>query len=416
MRFLDAQWHQIGTKASLGRTLSRITGIPEAVLAAPQTDHLSRLPLARRISWMAARQTTRVEDRAYALLGILDIHMPMLYGEGDMAFRRLQEELMRKYNDLSVFAWNGGPRDAEYMPVLATSPSDFARHAAHDDDGDDGDDDGPLGDRLRTSFTLTNQGVFFPRARIYCQNGDEHHRHHYLLMLNYRDASFNGITPGHWSIALQKIGPSLFVRLNLTPSRRRSFRSRPVLDPLYETVCILDRLPDLLTRRLPLWERHAVRLRWKPWPKAGRQYWNIRAAEPRDNWDLIGGQFLVEMASDRYMHVVFVPGNYRSNPRFDYFVLVMQVGGAAAGHARDSSRLSVRIVPSHLWPGVNDTPFQFASKEALALSSLGEAPAADPGPERISLVGYDMCVSVRLVVQNNGVPYHFVFLDWKEPV
>ena len=32
------------------------------------------------------RQTTRIEDMAYCLLGLFDVHMPLLYGEGRKAF------------------------------------------------------------------------------------------------------------------------------------------------------------------------------------------------------------------------------------------------------------------------------------------------------------------------------------------
>ncbi|KAG5984603.1 hypothetical protein E4U55_004045 [Claviceps digitariae] len=422
LRFFNAQWQEVGTRNSLGKTIARITDIPKAVLVAPQMNNLHQLPLARRISWMAKRQTTRVEDRSYALLGILGIHMPMLYGEGDMAFQRLQEEIIRKYNDLSVFAWTGSPRETEYMPVLASSPSDFARNAVNARDEDDNDvsaqdeDDSSskLGDKLRTQFSLTNQGVYFPSVRLYCQNGDENYRYHYLLMLNYRDPSFRGIRDKDWYIILQKVGPGLFVRIHETPDRRQAFRKRSILDPVYESVCLVNRINDTLSRQLSLWERHAVRLRWKPWTKSGRKYWNIRATEPRANWDLIGGQFLVEMASEQYMHIVFVPGNYQTNPRFEYFVLVIHVGGAAESETRDARHISVRVVNSNLWPGVNETPFQFASKESLALASLAPKADADTSPERIYLVGYDMSISVKLMMQKNGVPYHLVFLDWKE--
>jgi hypothetical protein len=57
------------------------------------------------MSWASHRSTTRVEDRAYSLLGIFDINMPLLYGEGAKAFRRLQEEIIRTRNDPSIFAF-----------------------------------------------------------------------------------------------------------------------------------------------------------------------------------------------------------------------------------------------------------------------------------------------------------------------
>jgi ankyrin repeat protein len=57
------------------------------------------------MSWAADRVTTRKEDGAYSLMGIFGINMPLLYGEGDKAFYRLQEEIMRVSDDHSLFAW-----------------------------------------------------------------------------------------------------------------------------------------------------------------------------------------------------------------------------------------------------------------------------------------------------------------------
>jgi len=51
------------------------------------------------------RQTTRPEDLSYCLLGLLEVHMPLLYGEGARAFIRLQEEVMKTGNDPTIFAW-----------------------------------------------------------------------------------------------------------------------------------------------------------------------------------------------------------------------------------------------------------------------------------------------------------------------
>ena len=42
---------------------------------------------------------------AYCLLGIFDINMALLYGEGKKAFLRLQEEIMKVSEDQSLFAW-----------------------------------------------------------------------------------------------------------------------------------------------------------------------------------------------------------------------------------------------------------------------------------------------------------------------
>jgi hypothetical protein len=44
--------------------------------------------------WIEKRETTRKEDKAYSLLGIFDVYMPLIYGEGrESAFKRLREEI-----------------------------------------------------------------------------------------------------------------------------------------------------------------------------------------------------------------------------------------------------------------------------------------------------------------------------------
>jgi hypothetical protein len=88
IEFYDAQWSEIGTKASLSVTLARITKIRLEVLRGLPLDSCN---VAERMSWAARRTTTRAEDMAYCLLGLFSINMPLLYGEGEeRAFLRLQ--------------------------------------------------------------------------------------------------------------------------------------------------------------------------------------------------------------------------------------------------------------------------------------------------------------------------------------
>lgn len=47
-----------------------------------------------------------MEDIAYCLLGIFDVNMPLLYGEGHKAFYRLQEQIIRETGDDSILAWD----------------------------------------------------------------------------------------------------------------------------------------------------------------------------------------------------------------------------------------------------------------------------------------------------------------------
>ncbi|PIL25402.1 hypothetical protein GSI_13292 [Ganoderma sinense ZZ0214-1] len=120
--FFSQTWELLGTKASLAGLVEEITSIPVSVLtgcARGPHRSLDECSVAQRMSWAANRQATKVEDQAYSLLGIFDIQMPTLYGEGERAFRRLQEEILRRIPDQTIFAW--GPVYPDAFPKLATS-------------------------------------------------------------------------------------------------------------------------------------------------------------------------------------------------------------------------------------------------------------------------------------------------------
>lgn len=125
--FYNASWQLLGSKETLSPFLSSITGIDEAILIGKAP--LRKVPVATRMSWASKRQTTRTEDSAYCLLGVFDINMPLLYGEGEKAFARLQSEILQETNDLSILAWTSTVTDPErreeYSGLLAKSPSDF---------------------------------------------------------------------------------------------------------------------------------------------------------------------------------------------------------------------------------------------------------------------------------------------------
>lgn len=107
-----------------------ITGIDPSALASLnyESDPLSKFSVAQRMSWAAGRQTSREEDIAYSLLGIFDTNMPLLYGEAEHAFTRLQEEIIRRSADQTIFAWKSTLHDGARL--LAPSPRNFkdAKH------------------------------------------------------------------------------------------------------------------------------------------------------------------------------------------------------------------------------------------------------------------------------------------------
>lgn len=105
MIFYAKDWVVFGSRADFWVEFSQITKIDEDVLLHPSKRALQQLSVATRMSWASNRTTTRVEDVAYSLLEIFNVNMPLLYGEGEKAFIRLHEEIMRDSDDHSRFAW-----------------------------------------------------------------------------------------------------------------------------------------------------------------------------------------------------------------------------------------------------------------------------------------------------------------------
>ncbi|KLU85575.1 hypothetical protein MAPG_04598 [Magnaporthiopsis poae ATCC 64411] len=124
LQFYQAGWQAMGTKRSLLRYIHDITRIPTVVLEDREATFTRCV--AQRMSWAAGRVTRRPEDVAYCLLGLFGVNMPMLYGMGKKAFLRLQEEIIKDTNDLSIFAWidQSLDSDAEHG-VFAESPDVF---------------------------------------------------------------------------------------------------------------------------------------------------------------------------------------------------------------------------------------------------------------------------------------------------
>ncbi|KAK1510403.1 HET domain-containing protein [Colletotrichum costaricense] len=118
VEFFDAAWENLGTRSSLAPKIESITKIPTDFLERNEESPAIRsAKIAMRMSWAARRQTTRVEDIAYSLLGIFDVNMPLLYGEGEKAFERLQIEIMKQSSDDSILAWAS---NSKHKPKPAT--------------------------------------------------------------------------------------------------------------------------------------------------------------------------------------------------------------------------------------------------------------------------------------------------------
>ncbi|KAK0623854.1 heterokaryon incompatibility protein-domain-containing protein [Immersiella caudata] len=154
VRFYTISWQYVASRnknASFTSLIEEVTGVPASVLdrppccrnpnvqqmwrgrsctncsrdtSSPVLAALNQHSISERMSWAAVRQTTRPEDQAYCLFGLFGVNMPLLYGEGDRAFRRLQEEIIRISNDQSILAFTNLEADLEEN-LLALSPYSF---------------------------------------------------------------------------------------------------------------------------------------------------------------------------------------------------------------------------------------------------------------------------------------------------
>ena len=93
VEFFSKEGELLGNKTSLEQQICSVTGIP---LKALRGGSLSDFSITERMTWAATRETTRKEDIAYSLLGIFNVSMSLIYGEGrEKALKRLREEIER---------------------------------------------------------------------------------------------------------------------------------------------------------------------------------------------------------------------------------------------------------------------------------------------------------------------------------
>jgi hypothetical protein len=127
VEFFCSNGNGIGDKKSLERQLHKITGIPVSAL---QGSPLSEFSFDERISWAQIRETKREEDKAYSLLGIFDISMPVIYGEGkENAFRRLNREWKYRLDELSTISQAISNCDKRSTTLPFQSSAATSRHA-----------------------------------------------------------------------------------------------------------------------------------------------------------------------------------------------------------------------------------------------------------------------------------------------
>jgi hypothetical protein len=135
IKFFSESWKPLTAKPNdkipdselgcpLWKIISDITQIPVDQLLNFEPGINS---VRERMGWASKRETTRVEDMAYCLIGIFNVPLSIAYGEGRMAFYRLQVEIVQRSHDRGLFVWNGpNSLQSPLNSMFAVGPQAFA--------------------------------------------------------------------------------------------------------------------------------------------------------------------------------------------------------------------------------------------------------------------------------------------------
>jgi hypothetical protein len=245
------------------------------------------------MSWAARRETTRIEDTAYCLLGIFNVNMPLLYGEGRKSFLRLQEEIVKRNNDLTILAWEDSKSgDKMSNGLLADSPAAFINSGRL----------APFID-VFPDFSITNKGLLVSGAAslgvlsvTINQCGDEILL--YALLLGMSNVNSDHLFQG---IYLRKIGPKLFTRdwtlplLGLGPNGFHALRR-------------LENVTDYYILTEPKANISDIILRYGALHVPSNDTFKADDAVPETLWDVTNCAFLKPklQASSRYPMVIAI--------------------------------------------------------------------------------------------------------------
>ena len=105
----------IGAGRRLNGVVADVTRIPERVLF--DIGEISKMSVEEIAIWAKNRETSRPEDIAYCMLGLFNVNMTLLYGEGGRALERLQHKI-RKIGSRDE---DGSLKDPSAIQIAAAS-------------------------------------------------------------------------------------------------------------------------------------------------------------------------------------------------------------------------------------------------------------------------------------------------------
>jgi hypothetical protein len=289
VEFFGLRWTHLGSKRDLSEILSKITKVPQRVLLSPQEMKLQSV--ARRMSWASERQTTRIEDTAYCLLGIFGINMPLLYGEGDRAFQRLQEELIKESDDQTIFGWQDVDSN-DYWGIFARSPADFRMSGELVSIP-------KIAEKEILPYTMTNMGLYIRLPVLSTETNGV-----YVGILDCHTAlDFSG----NVGIPLVQITyPSLFMRI--TRSKPRPYKHSVVANAKLQTIYIMKNTTEELVDPI----QHICRVNLDITEAHGYKLTAVAPSEYTFNWDTSTMGILVDRIAE------FKEGQHKLEAAFEF--------------------------------------------------------------------------------------------------
>jgi hypothetical protein len=342
LEFFDMQWVHLGSKLSFADAIASITDIPVAVIRGDKA--LSNCSVAMRMAWSSSRKTTRVEDVAYCLLGIFNVHMPLIYGEGYAAFRRLQEEIVKRNNDLTILAWEVPERkttDGEVIDLFAKSPAAFAQSF----------DIYPFKDDY-FEFSVTNRGLLMPGNNRILRN---------LKMPGRGDRRIYGICLGYdkhgmVTIGFRKVGPDLFYRDGRVPltALRNGFHQLQMFENVSSYHIIMD--ASAVERvQVSSFRKSAI------YVPLNSQF-ELVAAAPEHLWDMTDRVFLRPMPYSWCRYPVVIAMCFENLDTSSQLVVLIDYAG---------DNPTCRVFEPKQYYGISETLFKLKNRySSLPLSDL----------------------------------------------
>lgn len=197
VEFLDSDWRPRGSRTSHARMIADETNIDYGILTG--SIDVKDKSIAERMSWASKRQTTLPEDQAYSLLGIFGVNMPLIYGEGKNAFRRLVQAVIERDNDLSVLAFEL-PIPSALSELFATNPKYYAGQRKTRGTRDDCD------------FVSSNKGLKFGHGFLH-RIKDVSGRYRIVMKVGNRvNRDDRGFSMMHICVPLIQAAPNVFKR------------------------------------------------------------------------------------------------------------------------------------------------------------------------------------------------------------